>query len=55
VLTDATALAKMKRDLKDRAEEILRLQQEIRRMERKVAQGKERCAAAEAGRVWRRI
>jgi len=55
VLTDATALAKMKRDLKDRAEEILRLQQEIRRMERKVAQGKEKCAAAEAGRVWRRI
>ena len=55
VLTDVTALARMKRDLKDRAEEILRLQQEIRRMERRVAQGKEKCAAAEVGRVWRRI
>jgi len=55
VLADATALARMKRDLKDRAEEILRLQQEIRRMERKVAEGKERCAAAEVGRVWRRV
>jgi uncharacterized protein involved in exopolysaccharide biosynthesis len=55
VLTDATALAKMKRDLKDRAEEILRLQQEIRRMERKVAQSKEQYAAAKAHRVWRRI
>lgn len=55
VLTDVTALARMKRDLKDRAEEILRLQQEIRRMERRVARGKEKCAASEAGRVWRRI
>jgi hypothetical protein len=55
VLSDATALARMKRDFKDRAEEILRLQQEIRRMERKVAEGKEKCAAAEAGRVWRRV
>lgn len=45
MLKSVQELALMRREMKDKAEEILRLQQQIRRMEKRVAANKERCAA----------
>ena len=45
MLKSVQELALMRREMKDKAEEILRLQQQIRRMEKRVAASKERCAA----------
>ena len=45
MLKSVQELALMRHEMKHRAEEILRLQQQIRRMEKRVAASKERCAA----------
>ena len=45
MLKSVQELALMRREMKDRAEQILKLQQQIRRMEKRVAASKERCVA----------
>ena len=45
MLRNVHELALMKEQMRQKAESIIRLQQEIRRMEKRVAASKERCAA----------
>lgn len=45
MLRNVHELAVMKEQMRQKAESIIRLQQEIRRMEKRVAASKERCAA----------
>jgi len=45
MLKSVQELALMRHQMKDRAEGLLKLQQQIRRMEKRVAASKERCAA----------